>query len=115
MRTTEKTHTIRKKLATASFALLLAIPAAASASLLNTSPGARDANAQPNLASPEGQAVVYERLKDESRDVCGSSNVRIAGSIERATENDACYEQTLSVAVKRVGNDGLSKLHQNSL
>lgn len=57
--------------------------------------------------------ALYERLKYESRRICGSSNIRQTGSVERSVANDECYEGTLSDAVERVNDSALTALHGN--
>jgi UrcA family protein len=57
--------------------------------------------------------ALYEQLKYESRRVCGSSNIRLTGSVERSVANDECYEGTLTAAVERVNDPAVTALHEN--
>ena len=64
-----------------------------------------------NLKNSTDQEMLYEKLKDTSRDICGSSNLRLTGSVERASGNEECYQGTLNAAVERLGNAEVAKLH----
>lgn len=79
-------------------------------------------SAEPNksLLNSERKAVVdndpealYGRLQDQSRDVCGSSSLRMTGDLRRSTQIDKCYEGTLDAAVHRLDNAEVIALHQN--
>jgi UrcA family protein len=94
---------------------VLALPVIASASILNSSHQAQKAASAVNLDTPEGQERYYGKLKNESRNICGSSSVNAAGSLERATDNEKCFNETLNVAVQRVNNPAVTEIHQNSL
>jgi len=65
------------------------------------------------LKSLRGQLNVYQRLQNASRKLCGSSNVRLTGSLLRATANQECYEGTLTAAVERLDNDAITEIHFN--
>ncbi|MBT8065533.1 MAG: hypothetical protein KJN94_10955, partial [Gammaproteobacteria bacterium] len=52
--------------------------------------------------------TLYARLKDQSRDLCGSRNVRMTGDIRRSAENAQCYEGTLTAAVERLDHPGVT-------
>lgn len=68
-----------------------------------------------NLDNSTDQEILYAKLKDASRDMCGSSNLQVTGSVERVTANDECYEGTLTAAVERLGNAEVKALHQQEL
>lgn len=55
-----------------------------------------------DLASAEGQEVLHNRLQRAARRVCGSVELRIAGSARQMGKNQACYEDALAAAVKQV-------------
>jgi UrcA family protein len=65
-----------------------------------------------NLANPQAQAELYARLKEESRKICGSSDIIMTGSVERSVNNDECYEGTLAAAVQRLDDPGVTALHE---
>ena len=65
-----------------------------------------------SLDYPTDQEILYARLQDASRDMCGTSNLQVNGSVERARRNDECYEGTLTAAVKRLDDPGVTALHQ---
>jgi UrcA family protein len=55
-----------------------------------------------NLATPEGQQALHYRLSRAAEKVCGSANLRRAGSAGQAARNGDCHEQALSRAVSEV-------------
>ena len=67
-----------------------------------------------DLSSERGQEVLYHRLQNAAKQICGSSNVREVGSLGRALDNKSCYNETLSNSVETVGSEGLEKIHQTS-
>lgn len=60
------------------------------------------------------EEIVYARLKDASRDICGSSSLRATGSVERVVANEECYEGTLTAAVERLNDSKVKELHQTN-
>jgi len=112
MKEMTSTRSIRKLVVSTAAVCLMTLPVFASASILNSSIDQDTYNAA-GLDSAAGQERLYKKLQNESRNVCGSSNIHAAGSVERAVDNEKCYRETLTVAVQRVGNEGLSDLHQN--
>lgn len=103
---------IRKAMISAAAVCLMTLPVIASASLLNSSTGADGSYDSSSYDSAESQERLYEALKNESRNTCGPTSVSVAGSVERAMDNKKCFQETLTVAVQRVDNPGVSKLHQ---
>jgi len=102
-------NTVRHTLLSAAAIAALAFPLLGSASVLDApkaSVGSLD------LSDTSDQQELYERLQDQSRKVCGSTNLHITGSVERSAGNEACYQETLGVAVERVNNAGIQELHQ---
>ena len=61
--------------------------------------------------SVNGQKRVYKRLQDAAREICGSSNLNITGSLHRSNLNRDCYEGTLTAAVNRLDNSAIKALH----
>ena len=55
---------------------------------------------------------VYDMLRTASRNICGSSNLSVTGSLERSIANKQCFEGTLDAAVKRLKNPEVSELHR---
>ena len=110
MKTKFNARTFKQAFVSATVFLLMTLPLLVSAGEKNSviftgnSPDART-----------DQEVLYSRLKDASRDMCGSSNIQATGSLERVRANDECYEGTLSAAVERLNNHKIKQLHrQNS-
>jgi len=66
-----------------------------------------------DLKNHRGQVIVYQKLQNASRQLCGSSNVRVTGSLMRATANQECYEGTLTAAVQRLDHPAITALHTN--
>ena len=63
-------------------------------------------------STPEG---LYERLKDQSRKICGSDDLILTGSIERVVGNRSCYEGTLNAAVERLDDPAVKNLHEREV
>ena len=65
-----------------------------------------------NLDNSADQEILYAKLKDASRDICGSTRLQVTGSVERVSANEECYQGTLSAAVERLNNSEVMDLHQ---
>ena len=64
-----------------------------------------------NLENEEGVRVLYRRLQRTSKDVCGVTSLKIAGSVHRFTESLQCYRESLSNTVEKIDNDDLTRIH----
>lgn len=105
-------NTVRRTLLSAAAIAAVVFPLFASASVLD----APEANIQTlDLSDARDQQALYERLQDQSRKVCGSTNLHLTGSVERSAGNEKCYQETLDVAVQRVNNAGIQELHQEQI
>ena len=58
-----------------------------------------------------GPEDLYDKMKYASRKLCGSTDIRIAGSLRNSVKNTKCYDGTLEAAVQRVDNAALTALH----
>ena len=67
-----------------------------------------------DLSTSQGQEVFYSRLKRAAKQVCGSSDFRLVGSVTRAQANKRCAKDTLSQTVDSIGHQELNKLHNAS-
>jgi len=94
-------NTVRRTLLTATAVAALSLPLLAGASAK-----------APDLNDADDQQALYQKLQDQSRKVCGSTNLHLTGSVERSVGNEECYRETLDVAVQRVGNAGIQELHR---
>ncbi len=56
--------------------------------------------------------TLYRRLESAARDVCGPVNIRLAGSVSRAVEGRACYQEAMDDAVNALGIRAISELHE---
>ena len=109
-----KARSIRNTLISAAAASVMTLPLLASASAINnTDSDVRITYEKTELASTRGQTGLYARLKDASRKICGSSNIRITGSLQNSAVKAQCYNETLTAAVERVGNPEITALHNN--
>ncbi|GEM_PF-2320844 len=61
-----------------------------------------------DLTTPEAQEILYYRLSRAAEQVCGSDDLRVAGSLAQATRNRDCYEDSLSRAIAEVSNSALA-------
>ena len=114
MNTFSNARTIRNTIFSLAAIAAISLPLIASASAT----GESDANA--SLLRSEWAPLVdndpdalYGKLKGQSREVCGSSDLRITGNLRRSAMVDECYEGTLTAAVQRLDNPEVAKLHQN--
>ncbi len=57
------------------------------------------------LATTEGRETVERKIRNAAEDVCGSRDLRIAGSLAVAARNEACYEGAVA--------QGMSQLNAN--
>lgn len=64
-----------------------------------------------NIDSAAGARVLYARLKRASERACNVESLSEHGSIERALDAKACYDEVLSNAVENVGSDALTRIH----
>ncbi len=64
-----------------------------------------------NLENEEGVQTLYRRLQRTSKDVCGVTSLKIAGSVHWFTESLQCYRETLSNTVEKIDNDDLTRIH----
>jgi len=112
MKTLPKARLIRNTLITATAISMMTLPLLASASTPKSSPDIKVVYHTADLSNAWGRENVYEKMQAAARKICGSSNVRIAGSRLMATANEECYEGTLSAAVQRLGNQAISELHE---
>ena len=84
--------------------LALAVSVGVNAAMVNTNAVAiKVSTAGLDLNSQRGQEVLYSRLKNAAKQVCGSSRVSEVGSVARALSNKSCYKEKLSKAVHEVG------------
>lgn len=104
-------HIVRRTVLSTAAAAVLAFPLIGSASVLND-PNAESVSGSFDLNSERDQQALYQRLQDKSREICGYTNIRVTGSVERSISNEECYQGTLTAAVERVNNEALTRLHQ---
>ena len=64
-----------------------------------------------NLESEQGARVLYRRLQNASKDVCGVTHWNIAVAVGRITKARQCYSDALSNAVAEIDNDDLTRIH----
>ncbi len=64
-----------------------------------------------NLENEEGVQVLYQRLQRASKEVCGVTSIRIAGSTSGEVETQQCYRESLSNAVDKIDNEDLTRIH----
>jgi UrcA family protein len=113
MKTLPKARLIRHTLLAVTVVTTMAVPLFASASAPGAIPNIKVAYQQAELNTTWGRQNVYERMQDASRKLCGSSNIRLTGSMGRSAGNEECYEGTLTAAIERLDNDAISVLHTN--
>tara|TARA_R110001592_G_scaffold363396_1_gene687576 strand:- start:40 stop:393 length:354 start_codon:yes stop_codon:yes gene_type:complete len=55
-----------------------------------------------DLASDEGRAKLYSKIKRAAKAVCGPTGARDAGGLSIASRNRQCYETAMEAAVSQV-------------
>ena len=90
---------------------LIAVTAMALPMLAMASPNISVSFASAELESTQGQQRIYEQMRNASRELCGSSNIALTGSIDTSVANAKCYSGTLTAAVQRLDNDAITELH----
>lgn len=101
---------IRKTLMAFTVVTAMTLPLLASASV----PSISVVFDKGDLKTSQGVKNVYTQMQDAARDLCGSPNVRSAGSMSMARANAECYEGTLTAAVERLDISEITALHISS-
>jgi len=108
-----KASSIKHTLVSVIAVSLIAIPMLASAgSAASSTKKASIFYDSKSLDNPTDQEILYARIKDAARDMCGTDNLHVTGSVERSRSNDECYEGTLTAAVNRLDDPRVSALHE---
>lgn len=106
--------TTRTRLAMALLCGVLSAPTIATAGLLtheSNEPAVEVPLTDLNLSHSEGVVELYQRLQAAARQVCGSQDFRIVGSLKIVHLHKQCYGQALNTAVQTIDNPQLSELH----
>ena len=112
---TEHTNRIiRTSILTTVATAALALPLLASAASSQENPNASIFNASKQSGQNDSPEYTYAKLQEQTREVCGSSNVRMTGDLKRSSLNEQCYRGTLNSAVLRLDNPQVTTLHQES-
>lgn len=108
----EQAYTIRKTLLMTAAIATVAVPLLVSAAVKYDPDRATtisyETSSSGTVQSPER---LYERIKAVSREMCGSTDLLITGSVRRVADNKACYEGTLEAAVERLDDPTVKALH----
>ena len=107
MKTLLDTRLIRNTLFAFAAVSAMALPFVASASNASISISFD----RSELDSAHGQERIYDEMKTASRKLCGSTNVRMSGSLSQSAKNEKCYDGTLTAVVQRLNNDSVTALH----
>jgi len=67
-----------------------------------------------NINNEAGARVLYSRLQQASREVCGVRTFVEHGSLGAVSEARQCYNNALESAVSKVGSEILSEIHASS-
>lgn len=59
-----------------------------------------------------GAEILYRRLQQASKRVCGVESIKNAGGIRAVSEQRRCYHDTLDEAVAKINNATLTKIHE---
>jgi UrcA family protein len=94
-----------KKVSTGFVALALTLSMGAGAAMVKgTHSATRVDLSDLDLTHVDGQQIMEARLKRAAKKVCGSQDVRTAGSLENVRKNKACFNDAFSSALDSVEN-----------
>ena len=65
-----------------------------------------------NPDKESGAEILYRRLQQASKRVCGVESMKNAGGIRAVSEQRSCYRETLDEAVAKINNVTLTKIHE---
>lgn len=65
-----------------------------------------------NVQKEAGAKVLYRRLQQASKDVCGVRTLQNAGSVRALAEMQTCYNDSLTSAVAKVDSPALVRIHE---
>ena len=65
-----------------------------------------------NVEKDDGAHVLYRRLQQASKRVCGVESLKTAGNIRAVSQQQRCYRETLDRAVAKVNNATLTDIHE---
>jgi len=107
MNTFFKSHSNRWTLLGVAAVFTMALSLLASASTSNISIAFEPAE----LDSAKGQERLYVRMKNASRQLCGTSSIQISASLAQSVADEECFDGTLTAAVQRLDNAAITALH----
>lgn len=97
---------ISKSITTGMTAMVLVASMAASvgatAAIKSTGDAVRVDISDLDVTTTDGRAMMEHRLKRAAKEVCGSQDVKRAGSLANARANRACFNESLSQAINSV-------------
>ena len=98
-----------QKVSTAFVALALTLSMGAGAAMVKgTHSATRVDLSDLDLTQVDEQKIMEARLKRAAKQVCGSQDVRTAGSLENVRKNKACFNDAFTNAVDSVENQYLT-------
>ena len=110
--TTAHTIVFRETMVSLAALALLSVPLMASAGTSSTpAPDVQLLKTEWSAEISRNPEAVYGKLKSQSQEVCGSSDLRVAGGLARSMKVKECYEGTLTAAVHRLDNPAVTELH----
>ena len=98
-----------KKVSTGFVALALTLSMGAGAAMVKgTHSATRVDLSDLDLTTVDGQQIMESRMKRAAKKVCGSQDMRTAGSLENVRKNKACFNESFANAVDSVENQYLT-------
>ena len=91
-----------RQLTTGFAVILMAVSMGAGAKIKGTEAAVRVDISDLDLATTQGQQVLHARVKRAAKSVCGPQDMRIAGSLQNARRNKACFDTSYSNAMTSV-------------
>lgn len=114
MNTPSNAHFIPKAALMLGAVAAIALPLAVSAKVSGDyQPNYSLVNTNKSSQVQNNPKTLYVKLQNLSRNLCGTADLYITGSLRKSAEIESCYEGTLSAAVERLDRPEVTQLHQN--
>ena len=65
-----------------------------------------------NVDKKDGAAILYRRLQQASKRVCGVESIQNAGGVRQFAIQQNCYREALDEAVAEIDNPALTEIHE---
>ena len=106
-----KESKILKGVVTAVAVIAFSVPAIASAEDFKGH-GVKVNYADLNVEKEAGAQILYRRLQQASKRVCGVESLQNAGGASQISKQQQCYREALDAAVAKIDSAALAEIHR---